>query len=252
MIRLLSFIIGLFTWGSVQLVTVDYTKDIYSPIAELNNHSLSEVFDGGNIVPNYDMETTLGWIAYGGTQTSLNGIITINTNSTQEIVQHYRTIDYTVSINTKLYARNRIKTNTNIPYFSLRLENVVTDYSQQTIITNPIINKWYEISNIYTATVNAKPLVNSNFNIGGLSSGLLFDVDYYYLIDLTTLGIDNLTNEQMDDYYEQYIENKNNSPHERYEVTVNDLDIADLVILMSFSLGYIIIFLVIRKVVKKK
>lgn len=207
-------------YQQIRTTTKVYSDASYgSTSTALNNHTLREVFEGGNLVPNYDMETTSGWSSYGGTISSLNGIITINTISTQAIVQLYRSIDYTVPINTKLYARNRMKTDTVITNFSLRLENVVTGSSQYTTISNPIINEWYEISNIYTTTVNGKPLINSNFNIGGLFSGLLLDVDYYYLIDLNSFGIEDLTVAQMDSWFTIF-----NGSYTEYLYDITDLD----------------------------
>lgn len=230
----------------VDWVSTDYSE-LYNNnaiVEELNNHSLRDVFEDGNLVPNYDMQTTSGWIVLGGTATSLNGIITINTNSTQSTVQLYRLINYTVPINTKLYARNRLKTNTVISNFSLRLENVVELVYQFTTITNPIINEWYEISNIYTTTVSAKPLVNSHFVIGGLLSGLLLDVDYYYLIDLTSLGIDDLTVSQMDYYYNLYVDNLNREMQMNYEV--NELDINDLIVVIIWSTMWYFVYRLIK------
>ena len=171
------------------------------PIPALKNHSLREVFEDAQMVNNYQMITTTGWSVVGGTITSNGEYITITTNGSGALIQLFRNGNNTVNINDKLYAKNKLRTNTNITNLSLRLETVVSGGFQYKIISYPLINQWYEISNVYTVTTGGIPLINNNFNLGASISGILLDVDFYSLINLTLLGIDTLTVSQMDYWY---------------------------------------------------
>lgn len=261
MIRLLSFIISLFTWGTVNLVTVDYTKDIYAPIAELNNHSLSDVFENRNILmPDLTDKEYLDdgeYRLYGDNINYFNynfitGIYTLNGElNILAYISFYKDIYFYEFVYSFYYESGTyIGNNFNLNY-----------WNTSNVGTSGILNVKYDNKSVVGTDLKTIYFIFTDRTFDNYKFKLQLEkgsitIPYqvptkgpYSEIDLSTLG---LTTEQIDYYYQQYLDNKDNPPHERFEVNVNDLTITDLVILMSFSFGYVIVFLVIRKVVKKK
>ena len=107
-------------------------------------------------------------------------------------------------------------------------------------VVNIINNQWNSYSEIEIALDGG----NARVYFGkGIDNS--FKIDDIYLIELSSLGIDTLTVEQMDFYYELYDDLSNDIPHytyTTYNVTKNEITLNDiLAMISSVAIWYFVI-----------
>jgi hypothetical protein len=162
------------------------------PLAVLNNQSLNQVFVGGQLVTNGDFSNgTTGWTTNDGTLSVVNGNLLLSNSVTQ-----FPRVQSSLSITSGsvLYGIIRHKsliTNTLISGISLRYTSGSTGIVES--LTN---NIWTSTSDIITLSNNVNAIWLINYQNSVISSS--YEVDYVYLINLTSLGLTSLTQSQLD------------------------------------------------------
>lgn len=168
------------------------------PIPALNNHTLREVFEEGIFNLNSEFDTVSNWVSFGGTYIVLDGVATQTGNGAQT----YMSFHQDILLNGHKYyhvSRSRIIYNNAVDFRILISGNTTK------IQNNPIINEWYILSAVYTATISTRFQTIINYGTTLLQNGSQWQVDYYRLYDMTSLGIDTLTISQMDYWYKVFI-----------------------------------------------
>lgn len=227
-ILLLHTILMALTFGNFQLLTVDYNS-IDEPIAELNNHTLREVFENNQLLLNNQFDNNTIWISQNDVITTYeNSEVTIqNINTYSGILQTITLID-----NNEYYYVFSAKGNGTIQVNSSNAginEHILTNEYQ--LISRKII--WDSVYADYFGFANVE--INKT-NI----------IDYVYLIDNTVLEISSLTVSQMDNYFNEYQTNKG---ADDVTYTINEHDMTDLIILLGFGFSWVGIFWILRKVI---
>ena len=241
-ILLLHIIMLTFTFGHVELLTVDY-HSIDTPIVELNNHTLREVFDGAQILLNNNFDSTNNWSAVYSTQTNDGNITTIKGNGTSITIlisQNTASI-----IGTQYYINARLRT---LNDYTLELQVSTSQYSSgYATISSPIQNQWYNVSQITISTQSTHGnYVLARYTSNELALDSEHQVDYYYLINQTDLGITDLTVQEMDTYFQMYQDNISGND---VTYTQNEMSITDLTYIIGFGFIWFVIIWSIRKVV---
>ena len=233
-ILLLHIIMLAFTFGHVELLTVDY-HSIDTPIAELNNHTLREVFEDGNLFVNGDFSNgTTGWQVINGSLTIVQPNGNFYSNGTSPL-----DIRKTISLenNNDYYFVNNYSSATNAN--NLGAQILMGD---QFIYNSTLSEMPYNI--IFTTTsahTQARWLI-----YGELVNGDRFSLGSLYLISQTTLGISSLTVAQMDTYFQMYQDNISGND---VTYTQNEMTITDLTYIIGFGFIWFVIIWSIRKVV---
>lgn len=187
------FIVGdLIHVGDKNYTYVDYQilYDLDYPQAQLNNHTLREVFEDGNLIVNGDFSDGLnGWIQENATGTIVNGIL--EQTATAQNGQYRRPFEVIA----------------NDVYF-----HIVRYKSDHTsvLIRNPfgsnIATNGTSIWTLFSQKVSRA--TSSTFNVAlqdvRTSGWTKQYLDYVLVINLTSLGIDTLTVSQMDYWYNIY------------------------------------------------
>jgi hypothetical protein len=177
--------------------------NIDKPIAQLNNLSLREVFEGGQLVVNGDFDNgTTSWTQVNTTGFTVNNGIAQFTVTSQfgRIQVSNNTLSLYGNQNDKMYVASRLKTS--VTGNSQVTFSVNDGVSETNIFYTTSMNGFNLLSNIRTIASNAtlfSPRIYDNRS----SNFTQIEVDYIYAINLTALGI-NLTKEQMDEYFAMY------------------------------------------------
>jgi hypothetical protein len=238
MIRILTLLVSLFTFGLVDLAEINYEIPVIdmlhfndTPILELNYNTLNEVFRDGNLLN--DLTLTSGVIDNStDTQFIIN---TIGYSYAWRFLEVFPSGEYTnsyyfymdVIFNDTL---NRIDAGNNILYSNLRN-------------TTPILSKKFDLTQIITTDVTRKAL-----NFRQTITGQFIADKPFLLINLTSLGLTSLTRQELDRYYELW-----NNPELNITYEINTLDTQDLVILLaSQSVWTIIIHLLYKYAYRPK
>jgi hypothetical protein len=236
-ILLLHTILLVLTFGNFELLTVDY-HSIDAPIAELNNHTLREVFEGGNIITNSLFNDFTGW--------------TLSSNLTETIESgRAKLLVFNVSVG-NMFISNTQPILNNQYYYRLDVEPIVTVVSGTNTFGVRIgANVGFTLeNNVYKKYSGFITALDTNAVrlqfLGTATLGDIVYVDNYYVIDRTTLGISALTVEQMDYWFSVY---QDNIGADDVTYTVNEHDMTDLIILLGFGFSWIGIFWIIRKVI---
>lgn len=159
------------------------------PVKELNNHTLREVFETNQILLNNNFDDDTAW----GVQ---NGVVAVFDNS-EVIFQNFDS--YTGIRQTVSYINN------NQYYYIFRAKG---DGTLQINTANTGINEYILTNNytLYSFEYIKNPIMLDYFGLANVQVNKTTYLDYIYLIDKTALGITNLTKEQMDTYYDLYLE----------------------------------------------
>jgi hypothetical protein len=168
------------------------------PLAVLNNQSLNQVFVGGQLVTNgdFDGNNITGWGAILGTVAGVNNSLEVTVTGLSS-TSHYAHFRFDRFANNVYYSNIRI----NAPYnnlFSFYDGNVFRFYG------SPTPNQWTQLSIQFTQP--ATRLATDNINLHrfriptdtNYSVGDKWFLDDVYFINLTALGIDTLTQSQLD------------------------------------------------------
>jgi hypothetical protein len=219
MIRILTLLVSLFTFGLVDLAEITYeipvTDMLYfndTPIEELNGLTLNEIFRDSNIVLNPDFTDGLtGWHAGGSTFSSVNNDY-VQVNSTTSY-------GYAAQFNKKIIG--------NIYYQVARAKKIsgtmtFFDFGNDGLNVIVPTESFQQFSAKATAT-------ETIFLVRGRGTpNYTFQIDYAYAFNLTSLGISTLTKEQLDLYYQLWLNPELNITYE-----INTLDTQDLIILLA-------------------
>lgn len=195
--KLIIILIGAFTllFGINVKASTFYTLD--TPIAELNNHSLSEVFEHGNLVINGNFNSVSDWVLIRSTYTVNNNIATVVGNLTARNMGIVQVVNSVVGNEYYYYAE--MMTPHTVSSIVLYFDNTLTNVVQH----NPEPNLYYKMGAIRTITTNGRIEPNLAFTD---TNGKTLNVRNVLVIDRTSLGIDNLTFEQMDYWFNVYQE----------------------------------------------
>lgn len=223
MIYVIHWFVNILTLGLVSIATITTTTyHVDEPITELNNQSLNDVFNQGNEAPNSTFDNNInGWLTTfaNGYETWENGKVKLDNTSGLG----YANIYTNASIN-------------NAYYINFDLEIIIGELKVESTGANT-----YEI---FTSLQNGNnsllvsSLLNSNISFARNVSPSIFYLDNIYLIDLTSLGIDNLTKNQLDDWYNIYVQaNANNGVYiESSSHLNNNIHLVDVsVMVISFA-----------------
>jgi hypothetical protein len=208
MIRILTLLVSLFSFGLVQLAEINYeipvTDMLYfndTPIEELNGLTLNQLFIDNNIEISGIVQQFPAPTAWSFLIDVLTYYIQVDTND----------IIYISKENTDRFV---IGSSSQIPSGGVLLSNRV----DLGVIT------FNRISNIYTA---------SNIYVGVYADRFRFSQgiqESYKIINinLTDLGLTSLTKSQLDRYYELWL-----NPELNITYQINELDTQDLVLLLA-------------------
>jgi len=164
-------------------------------IAELNGLTLNEVFRDSQLLLNPDFTNgTTNWIEF------VNGSATINVLNNQLVL----------TTNSELAILRQTFTSTNDVHFII--SNVKNENNLTNIIRTRLGNENFNILNVPISsdfqTVSIKTDGINNFDrvtLGSTSSNTgIITFNYIYLYNLTSLGIDSLTQAQLDTYFSIY------------------------------------------------
>jgi hypothetical protein len=229
MIRILTLLVSLFSFGLVQLAEINYeipvTDMLYfndTPIQTLNNKTLNEIFIGTNLLTNGNFEVNInGW-------TSICGAGTLS-RTTSDTFNGIGAASILTTFNfTSLHSQS----------ISLTSSDVVYGFGYAKVVSG---NPQYHRINAGTGSANVINIPNwqrlsfTGTNVTSFQFGQCFDnrtfnvlYDYLHLINLTSLGISSQTKAQMDRYYELW-----QNPELNITYEINELDTQDLVLLLA-------------------
>lgn len=238
MIYVINWFVNILTLGLVSIATITTTTyHVDEPITELNNQSLNDVFLDGNIMSLPIIDNDLNGLPDGLTMGNLNNYnVSDNIFYTETTgVNGAKLIEFISVLQNHSYYYN-VQYKTNDSPRILLYDGVVSRYSNGSFINDELIHNYSEIETVTnTGTGQFQPIrwtttPNSNAYVYLYS---------YYLIDLTDLGIDNLTHSQLDDWYDIYVQaNANNGVYiESTSHLNNNIHLVDVSV-MVISFGF--------------
>ncbi len=183
-------------------IQLEKTSSNDIPIKELNGHSLNEVFEYYNLVINGSFKDGINnWgISMLESFNVINEIGNVLAN------QLYGSINQQISAlaNHKMFARANVKSDSSSVLLQVSENN--SSVSVYNVKYHSGSDEWEDL---YLMFYNNSDTIINGFGIqdNRASGWTTYYVDNAFLIDLTALGIDNLTVEQMEEYYNLYIQN---------------------------------------------
>jgi hypothetical protein len=229
MIRILTLLVSLFTFGLVDLAEITYeipvTDMLYfndTPIDELNGLSLNELFIDGNLLTNGDFSN------------GLTNWFTVVVNTTLDVIDQSIVIYSAGSGQFRLYQSIVSHDIGDVLYFSYDVSVLTGTISNWTYLNAVTNNRQFLVSvnnftgrytNYFTATTS-----NNGIFIGTTSPQAfdILQIDNVNFLNLTDLGLTSLTKTQLDRYYELWLNPELNITYE-----INELDTQDLIILLA-------------------
>ncbi|MEM0173120.1 MAG: hypothetical protein QXI16_01275 [Sulfolobaceae archaeon] len=190
-----------FTFGNVELVTIDNSKSNDFPIEELNNHTLREVFEKNLIQENLSEYLNVSSVAFVK-KIIPNGFNYIRIMFTYDNV-----------LGTVFYA------NSFSPTLSNRNINITTQIINNGYYSNVIDDFDYERVQLY-------------FNSPDTNIYLFT----HYRVPLEEYGISHLTVEQINGWFNVYQENSEREISDTYDYIENELTTNDLIYIVLFAL----------------
>ena len=231
MIYVIHWFVNIVTLGLVSIATITTTTyHVDEPINELNNLSLNDVFLDGNLIQNHDFSD--GITNWGCNRCSLsvnNEILNVSGNLTNTFYQTFQYLNTTA--NNDYYLRIDVNNviNVNSLRFQVQDSNGSYDYYSTTLLTDNSL--------IFSRSVSLTRILFTTLYDNTSASS--YDIDNIYMIDLTDLGIDNLTKNQLDDWYDIYVKaNENNGVYiESSSHLNNNIHLVDVSV-MVISFGF--------------
>ena len=160
----------------------DGTKNLFQAKASLNKLMALDArteFEARNLVSNGDFSNgTTGWTANNSTLSANNNTLSTtgnNTSATVGAIQNYNKI-----IGNKYYVTAKARV-TNSDATSISIYTGVP----AAVLNTPIINTWYKLSGIFTATSYQSVVINNAYINTATANGKTMDIQYITLIDLT-------------------------------------------------------------------
>ena len=176
------------------------------PLPDYNNLTLRQIFEEGQLFLNPDFDNNVdSWIAVASANTWLSGGFLKNTATGTQIYSIVRQ-SFQADI-AKYYYRYKVRV-TNAVSTKIVIE-LLAGY-KVTTINNPVENQWYEgsdIANVVTAGNWANNIYQYYTNTATALDKIM-EVDYFYVYNLTALGIPTTTKIEMDNLYLEYIKYK--------------------------------------------
>ena len=231
MIIVLNWLILVMTFGLVQIADVDYI-DNNTPLVELNNNSLNDIFTDGNILPNpYFIDgfnsngLPYNWSKYANASVSYNTDTEyMEVDTTGSLTNFYDTVDITCG---------------DVYYISFHSYYDYTSgsYPRSRAVFRQSNGSWSQGFDFFGNT----PTIHSLKHDSGLSQckveiGFLTDdigntvyVKQPYIINLTDLGIESVSQSDLDNYLATY---KDNIVYD-YDYTLNTLDMTHVTIIVG-------------------
>ena len=169
------------------------------PIAELNNHTLREVFEGGQLFINSDLTSLTNWSTLGTIHTLSGGKVTFNGDGTSTRGALYQSV---VGINGNKYylgsyvSSNITNTSIGLLYYGNQLGGIKNIDKISTEKWNSVIVTW--------ATGYNNNAFAIDWRDGTLLTGNYVTVRKPLLLNLTSLDISALTVERMDYWFNVY------------------------------------------------
>lgn len=179
-----------------------------TPLDNLNGLTLNEVFDDNNLIVNSDFSNGLtNWIVGSNVNATiiderLNVIQTGAASSTSANHIQQQNVYTTSNYNDLIYIVSQVQSVSGTTTFRIAYPTINTTIS---------------------TTTTQKTFISS-LSIGGFGDVLYFgiqgpgeyNIDYIKVFNLTTLGIDLLTQQEMDNYYNLWLENQDKRSLEIY------------------------------------
>jgi hypothetical protein len=166
---------------------------------ELNDKSLYEVFDDGNLVVNGDFsDGTTGWRSGGASSYTISdGLATLIGDGSQTTLRIYNVHNQTLTDD--LYIIAKLKFNNNLP-----IQFLIFDGYTGLSFKPTNIDTFYTLSNKRTSSQLPRIYIDAIYSTSTIQSNSSFQVDYAYAINLTSLGLASLTKERLDYYFNIY------------------------------------------------
>jgi hypothetical protein len=209
------------TFGMISIA--ETTTDIITldtPIEELNDLTLNEVFKDSQLVINNDFsDGSSNWsklgtdntISFSNNQLIFNGSVTANGGRVQIVTSDNAV--YYINYNYNFISGDNAQLLITTP-------NGATTFESLSLDSNDGFHSYRRFSSVGIRLYFRQSLP---FTYNNLS------IDYINLYNLTSLGIDTLTQQQLDDYYNIYM----NGGYYEYDAVLNDLDMTDFIIISS-------------------
>ena len=193
------------TWidsnGDFKVNSYDHSMiNLDTDLIELNGLSLNEVFNTGNLMPNYDFSDS-STSFYSSYNTSIydhsTGVLiaTGNDVSTRAFVYIDNLINTIDTFYLSVEKKTEISNNANTRTYAYGLYSAIL-YGN---------NDWQRYSDYGTLTATSTRFFIDDFRNDTLLSTDKTYTDNVYLINATDLGIDNLTKNEIDEYYDLYV-----------------------------------------------
>ena len=226
MILILNWLIFIMTFGMISIA--ETTTDIITldtPIEELNNLTLNEVFRDGIINSNpYFNSGTTGYNGVSSTLSIQDGLLKITSTATNDYGFRFDSNLTSFTAGDKIYYITDAIVQSNFTNSRLR-----TAFGTGSITPVDVTDNSQPFSYIKNVITSGIPNHFLQFFQSSYFVGDITFVKYLLVINLTSLGINNLTKTQLDDYYDIYI----NGGYYEYDAIVNDLDMTDFIIISS-------------------
>ena len=229
MIYVIHWFVNILTLGLVSIATITTTTyHVDEPIEELNNLTLNEVFDDGNLLEDFYSQSnwTLQNVNF---ESFLNNVLSLKGKT--NVVEGY------------LYYEPDISVNSNDDFY------IIYNWESNNIINSDIVlftdsgyDVFSSIPNNYTNKFNIglrNYIIRIRFDINNNYNEYIQNIYKPYLLNLTALGIDNLSQAQLDDWYDIYVQaNENNGVYiESSSHLNNNIHLVDVSV-MVISFGF--------------
>lgn len=140
---------------------------------------------------------TIGWSRTGSSLSVLNRVLNITGTGQAEFVR--AASYYTIVLNTKYYVRGKARV-TNSSAIELRIRFM--GGHKELVTANPVENQWYQYSTIYNNITYSSHLMDNyvghSYTTKEIALGKVAECEGMMILNLTALGLDSLTVEQVD------------------------------------------------------
>lgn len=192
---------------------------IDEPIEEFNDLTLRQVFENGQLSEGV-------WFTFSSSiSENTNEIIEWISSGTTIFSLIRNTYNNSINVGDIYYVNGSIRALTdNISSF--RIQKIGNNVTVQ---DNPIPDIWYDYSFLQVSTDQDVEEFRALALLTTSVSGKIAQITKPLILNLTELGIDNLTQEQMDYYYDRYLRYKDSTINDYTTVMNNTLQLAPFI-----------------------
>jgi hypothetical protein len=206
----------------------DTTLD--TPISELNNHTLREVFEDNKV------NTLSNWVGDDSTITYAVDEVKLTSSIDNNLYPSMRCNEISTIIDDNYYVRlDALKHSTLDGDIRLRLH--FSPYTSVASINTPISDTWYSLSAIYSTSVAGRWRIDHE-----LDTGEYIKVKNIYNINLDILGISPTTD--MDYYYSLYQELLD---LDGATISYLDYDLHDIALIIFFGFLWLSLIILLKR-----